>query len=120
MCYKNKNTKSGCSNIQNGNHDETVNNNTNGRENDPASHLQVPNNNNVWVRNISSTPLIDVQKKVLSHGPNYAVVPKRPPIIEHIAAIEKACTALQQGKAEELRGEVKANIKKIQSPPSTI
>ena len=37
-----------------------------------------------------------------------------PPIIEYIAAIEKLCTTLQQGKAEELRGEVKAKIKRIQ------
>ena len=54
--------------------------------------------------------------KLLSHGPNYVVVPKSPAIIEYIAAIEKACTALQQGKVEELRGEVKANIKKMQPP----
>ena len=57
-----------------------------------------------------------MQEKLLSHGPNYAIVPKSPPIIEYIAAIEKVCTTLQQGKAEELRGEVKANIKEIQSP----
>ena len=119
LCHKNRNTKSGHSNIQNGDHDETVNNNTNGKKNDATSHLQIPNNNNAWVRNISSTPLTEVQKKLLSHGPNYAVVPKSPPLIEYIATIGKAYTALQQGKAEELRGEVKAYIKKIQ-PPSTI
>ena len=44
------------------------------------------------------------------------VVPKNPPIVEYIAAIEKTCTSLQPGKAEELRGEVKANIKKMQPP----
>ena len=57
--------------------------------------------------------------KVLSHGPNCTMIPKNPPIIEYIAAIEKACTSLQPGKVEELRGEVKANIKKMQ-PPSII
>ena len=57
--------------------------------------------------------------KLLSHGPNYAVVPKNPLIIEYIATIGKACTSLQPGKAEELRGEVKTNIKKVQ-PPSII
>ena len=31
------------------------------------------------------------------------MVPKSPPITEYIAAIEQACTALQQGKAEELK-----------------
>ena len=54
--------------------------------------------------------------KLLSHGPNYAMVPKNPLIMEYIAAIEKACTSLQPGKAEELRGEVKANTKKMQPP----
>ena len=54
--------------------------------------------------------------RLLSHGPNYAVVPKNPPTMEYIAAIEKACTSLLPGKAEELRGEVKANIKKMQPP----
>ena len=54
--------------------------------------------------------------KLLSHGHNYAMVPKNPPIIEYIVATEKACTSLQPGKAEELRGEVKANIKKMQHP----
>ena len=57
--------------------------------------------------------------KLLSHRPNYAVAPKNPPIMEYIAAIEKVCASLQPGKAEELRGEVKANIKKMQ-PQSKI
>ena len=56
--------------------------------------------------------------KLLSHGPSYAVVPRSPPITEYIATIEQACTALKQGKAEELSREVKAIIKKTQ-PPST-
>ena len=54
--------------------------------------------------------------KLLSHGPNYAVVPMNPPIIGYIATIEKACTSLQPGKVEELGGEEKANIKKMQPP----
>ena len=115
MYHKNRDTKSGHSNIQNGKHDRKLNN-TNGRKkDDSANHLQVPSNNSTWVRNISSTPLTEAQKKLLSHGPNYAVVPS-PPITEYVATIEQACTALQQGKAEELRGEVKATIKKIQPP----
>ena len=89
LCHKNRNTKNGHSNIQNGDHDEKVNN-TNGKNNDTTSDLQVPSNNNTWVRNISSTPQTELLKKVLSHGPNYAVVPKSPPITEYIATIEKS------------------------------
>ena len=58
--------------------------------------------------------------KLLSHRPNYAVVPKNPLIMEYIAAIEKACTSLQPGKAVELRGEVKANIRKVQPPKQNL
>ena len=58
--------------------------------------------------------------KLLSHRPNYAMVPKNPPIMEYIATIEKACTSLQPGKVEELRGDVKANIKKMQLPKQNL
>ena len=125
LCHKKRNAKSaesGHSNIQHGNQNNTVNNNTNWHISDTASPSQIEaqGNSNRWVRNISRTPLTEAQMKLLSHGPNYAVVPKNPPIMEYIAAIEKACTSLQPGKVEELRGEVKANIKKMQPPPSTI
>ena len=40
-------------------------------------------------------------------------MPREPPILEYITAIEKSCSQLQQGKAEELRGEIKAILKKI-------
>ena len=117
LCHKNRDTKIGHSNIQSGKHDEKVNNNTNERKkDDSANHPQVPSNNNAWVRNISSTPLTEVQMKLLSHGPNYAVVPRSAPITEYVATIEQACTALKQGKVEEFRGGVKATIKKIQPP----
>ena len=65
-----------------------------------------------WVRNISKTPLTQAQEKLLAHGPNFVDVPKEPPTTEYIAAIEKACLRLPSGKAEELRGEVKAILKK--------
>ena len=42
--------------------------------------------------------------KLLSHGPNYAVVPRSPLITEYVATIEQACSALKQGEAEELGG----------------
>ena len=73
-----------------------------------------------WVINISSKPLNKAQEKLLAHGPNYAVVPKSPPIAEYIAAVEQACSRLQQGEAEELRGEVKSIIKRSRNPPPNI
>ena len=39
---------------------------------------------------------------------------------EYIVAIEHACNQLQQGKVEELRGEVKSVLKKIQAPKHNI
>ena len=75
--------------------------------------------NNTWVRNLSKTPLTIAQKKVLARGPNFALVPKEPPVIEYVAAIEKACQQLKQGEAEELQGEIKSIIKKIHPPDPT-
>ena len=57
--------------------------------------------------NNSSTPQTEAQLKFLSHGPNFAVVPRYPPVGEYIASIEQACPQLKQGEAEELRGQVK-------------
>ena len=68
---------------------------------------------NSWVKNLSSIPLTKDQIKALAHGPNYAIVPRSPPVGEYIVAIENACNQLQQGKAEELWGEIKTVLKKI-------
>ena len=57
------------------------------------------------------TPLTEAQQRLLSHGPNFVITPRDPPTIEYIAATEKACNQLTQGKAEELR-EVKALLRK--------
>ena len=70
--------------------------------------------------NISSNPLTKAQEKLLAHGPNYAVVPKSPPIAEYIAVVEQVCSRLKQGEAEELRGEVKSIIKRSCNPPPNI
>ena len=70
----------------------------------------------MMVINISSKPLTKAKEKLLTHGSNYAVVPRSPPITEYVAAVEQACLKLKQGEAEELRGEVKAVIKKIHPP----
>ena len=117
LCHKNRDAESGCSNIQHGDHNNKVNKNTGQRNETTNTTPTLEDTSDIkWVRNTSSKPLTEAQVKLLSHGPNYAVVPKKPPTIEYIATIEKACTSLQPGKAEELRGEVKANIKKMQLP----
>ena len=106
----------GCTNLHGihiGNHSNiTSYNNTN--------HLHDKANENTWVKNLSSTPLTEAQTRPLAHGPNFAVVPRSPPVGEYIAAIEHACNQLQQGKAEELRGEIKSVLKKNQVPKHNI
>ena len=111
MCQKNSSERGGCSN-QHGDHTCT---NTGNSGISPANNIS---NTNKWVINISSKPLTQAQEKLLAHGPNYAVVPRSPPITEYIAAIEQACSKLQQGEVEELRGEVKSIIKKSCNPPN--
>ena len=70
--------------------------------------------------NISDKPLSTDEERLLDHGPNYAIVPKDPSIIQYVAAIENACTKLEEGKADEFRGQVKAAIQKIQKPKPNI
>ena len=114
LCQKNSTERGGCSN-QHGNHTCI---NTENLDVSPADNSS--NTTNKWVINISSKPLTQAQEKLLAHRPNYAVVPKSPPIAEYIAAIEQACSKLQQGEAEELRGEVKSIIKRSCNPPPNI
>ena len=56
----------------------------------------------------------------MAHGPNYAIVPRSPPVGEYIIAIENICNQLQQGKAEELWGEIKSVLKNIHTPRPNI
>ena len=46
------------------------------------------------------------QRSVLAIGPNFAVTPRHPPILEYIITIESVCTNLGQQDAEELRAEI--------------
>ena len=71
---------------------------------------------NNWVKNLSSTPLTKEEEKILSNGPNYAIVPRVPPIGEYVTAIKQVCNQLEQGKVEELRGEVKKALKNVHPP----
>ena len=73
-----------------------------------------------WVINISNTPLTAEQESLLAHGPNYAVIPRELPIAQYVAAIENACTKLEEGKAEEFRVQVKSAIQKIKPPRSNL
>ena len=113
LCHINSYERGGCSNTH-GNHTCTT------TENAGISPFNNNNNTNTkWVINIFGKPLTEAQEKLLAHGPIYAVVPKSPPIAEYVAAIEQVCSKLQQGKAEELRGEVKSIIKQTQSPQTS-
>ena len=55
-----------------------------------------------WVINASNIPLTEEQEKLLAHGPNYAVVPQHPPIIEVITLVEKTCQKMVKEEPEEL------------------
>ena len=59
------------------------------------------NRQNKWVINISSKPLTPDEEKLLAHGPNYDIVPRNPPIVQYVAAVEHACNRLEEGKVEE-------------------
>ena len=73
-----------------------------------------------WVINMSKKPLTEAQEKLLAHGPNFAITPRSPTIGEYITAVEQTCQGLAQGEAEEIRAEIKADLKKIQPPRPNI
>ena len=112
LCHKNSNGRGGHSNITQGNH--TVKSSSSSESTDT---IVQPNN---WVINISDKPLTKAQEKCLTHGPNFTVVPKNPPIMEYIATVEQACSKLGDGKADEFRAEVKAATKKMHIPQPNI
>ena len=115
LYHRNSSNKGGCTNI----HGDHAFKTTDKTCISPVTTSTSPSNNtNKWVINISSKPLTGAQEKLLAHWPNYAVVPRSPPVTEYVAVIEQACSKLQQGEAEELRGEVKSIIKKTYSPPN--
>ena len=64
------------------------------------------NPNPKWVINLFSKPLTQAQRSVLAKSPNFAVIPRHPPNLEYITAIEATCTKLGQQDAEECRAEI--------------
>ena len=90
----------------------STSNNTRGLNNMSTSNNRSNNNNSNWVRNYSKIPLTNAQQQLLSPGPNFVIVTRDLPTFEYIAATEKVCNQLTQGKVEELRGEVKSLLRK--------
>ena len=76
----------------------------------------LPDNNKKWVINLSSIPLTKEQESLLSHGPNFAITPKEPPLGEYILNIEKARQSLDTNMAEELRTEAYRVLRKPHHP----
>ena len=70
---------------------------------------------NRWVINLSSTPLIEEQERLLAHGPKFVITPRETLVKEYIAATEQACSKIEQGNQEESRVEVKGLLKQDQN-----
>ena len=64
-----------------------------------------------WVINLSNTPLSIDQLTLLQKGPNFAIIPKHPPIEAYITATEIAATKLPTQDAEEFRSDVNRLLK---------
>ena len=67
-----------------------------------------------WVINLSKTPLSKEQLSLLQKGPNFAIIPKYPPIKAYITAIEQASSKLPTQEADELRSDVNRILKQLQ------
>ena len=107
---------------QNNSHIQTGEENTSDQENNnPRGEDKIPETKeNTWVKNLSNSALTKDQIRALAHRPNYAIVPRCLPTGEYIIAIENVCNQLPQGKAEELRGEIKSVLKNIWPPRPNI
>ena len=109
-CMNNANSTQDLNNMSTSNNIQDLNNmSTSNSNNQNTSNTS---NNSNWVRNHSKTPLTEAQQWLLSHGPNFDITPRDLSTIEYIAATEKVSNQLSQGKAEELRGEVKTLLRK--------
>ena len=92
LCQRNT---GGCSNTKHGRNgdghsnintfnvpsDQKQNNNKISTTNVPPDQTQNNNDSNNWVRNVSKTLHTKAKEQVLSHGPNFAIVAKEPPIL---------------------------------------
>ena len=96
------------------------NSNSTGLEDKDKDKKQDMNPEERWVVNLSNQPLSQAERSLLTHGPNYAVTSRCPPVIECVTAIEEVCQKLERGEAEELRGEVKAILKRAHPPKPNI
>ena len=68
-----------------------------------------------WIVNLSSQPLSQAERSLLTHRPNFAVTSRSPPIIECITAIEEVCQKLERGEVEEVKRRSEGHPK--ESPP---
>ena len=95
MCHRNT---GGCSNIHHGEHGDHDHNHNQCQS---AITTSVPDELNIqkdkWVINISSKPLTAVQESLLSNGPNFTAVPRGPPIVECVTAVEKNMSKVSAG-----------------------
>ena len=99
--------RGGCSNMHSGKYMYSGNYMYNSRNsNDQSNQVLGPydkqqdTQKKKWVINISNQPLTPEQEKLLAHGPNYAVVPRDPPVAQYVAVVEQACSKLEEGKVE--------------------
>lgn len=68
------------------------------------------------VKNLSAHPLTESETEALALGLNFAVAPKTVPTINIITAFENAANELPEGKALELKMEVKKRLLGDQEP----
>ena len=122
MCHK---KRGGRSNKQDGRQggyakNTSLNNNYTELEDQDEDNNSEQDPKEKWVVNLSSQPLSQAERSLLTHGPNYAVTSRCPPVIECITTIEEVCQKMEKGEVEELRGEVKAILKRAHPPKPNI
>jgi hypothetical protein len=73
-----------------------------------------------WVKNCSDRILNDPELQVLAKGMNFAITPKKTPVIDIMTATESACRGLPIGEADDLRSKVTTILRNHKPPTPNI
>lgn len=69
-----------------------------------------------WVVNLSSRPLSDAEKAVLSEGRNFSPAPTRIPPAEVVAAVDSGLMRVPEEQAELVRTRITGALSKVRPP----
>ena len=99
-----------------GNNNDNLNHNQLQTGTSQSNQGSTRNKSNKCVINLSKTPLTPAQESLLAKGPNFAIIPKVPPNVDYISAIESISQNLTEQDAQELKADINSLPKRFPAP----